>query len=254
MPKLLPDPSLAWPLDFDAVTEIAESEGCRLKAYRCPAGVWTCGWGETDGVGPNTVWTQAYADQRLCDSLGERVGAVLDLCKVEPTRKQLGALVSLSYNIGVGALAKSTVLKAHNRGDYLAAARAFALWNKYRNPRTGKLEVSNGLTARRAREAAMYLQPAERTETMPQAVAQESNLSASPIAQGGAVTVGAGVLATLAQAGDQLGAVSGTVKALKAFALETLGLPAEWFLPALLVGIGGLILWQRAKQRGQGWA
>ena len=59
----LPDPALPWPLPLPAVALIAEREGCRLRAYRCPAGVWTCGWGETSGVTPETVWDQAEADR-----------------------------------------------------------------------------------------------------------------------------------------------------------------------------------------------
>lgn len=253
--KLRPDPSLPWPIDYEAgVLEIAESEGCRLKAYRCVAGKWTCGWGETEGVGPSTVWSQDYADQRFCDSLTERTQAVQALCTLEPTGYQLAALVSLSYNIGLQGLRTSTVLRCHNRGDHLAASRAFGLWNKYCDPQTGQLLVSAGLTARRAREAALYLRPAEDGHAMPQAVAAESALGASPIAQSGAITAGAGALGLVSQAGDQLGIVSSTVRTARDFTVDTLGIPADWFLPGLLLAVGGLVLWQRAKQRGQGWA
>lgn len=250
-----PDPLLPWPIDYEAgVLEIAASEGCRLKAYRCPAGKWTCGWGETDGVGPTTVWTQAYADQRLCDSLQTWTAAVRDMCTVEPTAYQLAALVSLAYNIGLEGLRKSTALRCHNRGDFLAASRAFGLWNKHRDPATGQLVESAGLTARRARESALYLRPAELGEPMPQAVAAESTLAGSPIAQGGAATAGAGLVGLITAAGDQLGAVTPTIQTAKAFATDTLGIPPDWFLPGLLLAVGALVLWQRAKQRGQGWA
>ena len=47
MASKLPNPSLAWPIVMAGVALIAQAETCRLKAYRCPAGVWTCGWGET---------------------------------------------------------------------------------------------------------------------------------------------------------------------------------------------------------------
>lgn len=253
--KIRPNPALPWPIDYDdGVVPIGDDEGCRLKAYRCIAGRWTCGWGETDGVTPSTVWTQEYADQRFCDSLTERANQVRDLCKIEPTSNQLSALVSLSYNIGMAGLASSTVMKCHNRGDFTAASRAFSLWNKFKNPKTGKLEVSSGLTARRARESALYLRADIAEHSMPQAVAAESSLSSSPIAQSGAVTAGAGVVTLVSQAGDQVGTVSSTVKTAKEFATDTLGLPAEWFLPLLLVLVGGVIVWQRSKQRGQGWA
>ena len=113
----LPDPSLPWPIPMTAVAEIAESEGLSLVAYRCPAGVWTIGWGETDGVRPGDTCTKEEADRWLLEDLTERTRAVRELCTVEPSPNELGALVSLAYNIGLGGLAKSTVLRAHNAGD-----------------------------------------------------------------------------------------------------------------------------------------
>lgn len=250
----LPNPDLAWPIALAGVNLIALAESCRLKAYRCPAGVWTCGWGETDGVTPATRWSQELADSRFRDSLAERAEQVLALCKLHPTDHQLAALVSLSYNIGVGALAKSSVLKAHNRGDFQAAARAFGLWNKARV--NGVLQVLAGLTARRAAEAALYLQPdpEEPAQAMPQAVAPESRLAASPIAQGGAATAATGAVALLSTAGSQVAEVKATADAAKALATDTLGIPAGAFLPLVLLAVGGVVLWQRYKQRAQGWA
>ena len=53
----LPDKNLDWPIAYEAVVEIARSEGCRLKAYRCPAGGPTVGWGHTGGVKVADTWT-----------------------------------------------------------------------------------------------------------------------------------------------------------------------------------------------------
>lgn len=254
MASRLPNPSLAWPIVMAGVALIAQAETCRLKAYRCPAGVWTCGWGETDGVTPTTVWTQEYADSRFVESLTERRDQVLALCTLHPTDHQLAALVSLSYNIGVRGLAGSSVLKAHNKGDNQAAARAFALWNKARV--NGVLQVLRGLTIRRAAEAALYLHPdpEEPLEPMPQAVAPESPLVASPIAQGGAVTLATGALALLGDAGGQVAAVKVTADAAKSLATDTLGIPAGAFLPLVLLVVGAVVVWQRHKQRVGGWA
>ena len=80
--KQLPYRGMAWPICWEAVELIALAEGCRLKAYKCPAGVWTCGWGATDGVDRHTRWTQAEADARLCEDIAARVGAVAALTKV----------------------------------------------------------------------------------------------------------------------------------------------------------------------------
>ena len=79
------------------------------KAYRCPANVWTCGWGCTEGVTMNTHWTQAEATEKLRGELAKHEAAVLNLVKVPITQAQFDALVSFSYNVGSGALAKSTL-------------------------------------------------------------------------------------------------------------------------------------------------
>lgn len=252
----LPDPHLPWPTTMAGVALVAEREGCRLSAYLCPAGVWTCGWGETDGVGPNTVWTQDYADRRFCDSLTERAQAVIAACTVEPTPNQLGALVSLAYNIGIGGFKKSTVLRQHNAGNTAAAARAFSLWNKAKDPKTGKLREVDGLTARRLAEAALYLQPrtGDAPAPMPQVVAPESKPTAGPIAStGGAVAGAGGIIAALGPLGEHIEAVKSTLGAAKGLIVDTLGVPPDWVLPLLLIGAGVLIVRMRLRQRAEGW-
>lgn len=255
----LPDPALPWPISKAGVYEIANSEGLRLRAYRCPAGRWTCGWGETDGVGPTTQWTKEYADERLCDSLGDLAEQVRVLCTDAPTDNELAAMVSLAYNIGPTAFARSTVLRQHNAGNRQAAARAFALWNKARNPRTGQLEVLHGLTARRAREAALYLEPDEGAprEPMPQVVDGETPMARSPINAGGAVAVGAGALTAATQAAEQLQEASGVLGSVNASVhqvAEFVGLPPGMLLALALVAVGVMVMRQRRRQRSEGWA
>ncbi|WP_164964319.1 lysozyme [Rubrivivax sp. JA1026] len=253
---LLPNPDLPWPIVWAGVVLIAEREGNSLVAYQCEAGVWTCGRGETEGVTPATRWTQDYADKRFCDSLREVTQAVLIACTRTPTPHQLAAMVSLAYNIGPAAFRGSTVLKAHNRGDADAAARAFKLWNKVRDPQTGKLRPSRGLTSRRAAEEALYLQPEPGAPQQPsvQAVAPESSLASSPIGQAAAVTGAAGVVQLVAQAGDQVSAVGGTVTAVRSVLVDGLGLPPEYLLPVVLIAAAGVGLWWRWRQRRDGWA
>ncbi len=253
----LPDPALPWPICMPAVALIAEREGCRLRAYLCPAGVWTCGWGETDGVGPNTVWTQAFADQRFCDSLAERTEAVRALCTREPTPQQLGAMVSLAYNIGVAGFKGSTVLRQHNAGNHAAAARAFNLWNKARDPKTKQLVELPGLTSRRAAEAALYLQPHvdDQPAPMPQAVQPESKPAAGPVAASGITVASAGgLIASLGPLSEQLGAVKTALAAARGVLVDTLGVPPGWILPLLLIGAGAVIVRYRYLQRREGWA
>ena len=253
-PAKLPSPDLDWPILRAGVELIATREGCRLIAYRCPAGIWTCGWGETDGVTPRTRWTQEFADARFCDSLGERAEAVRTMCTREPTEHQLAALTSLAYNIGNQALRTSSVLKAHNRGDDQAAARAFALWNKARVG--GVLKPLAGLTSRRAAEAALYLTPDDEdlAAAMPQEVAPESTIAASPIATSGAVTAGAGVLALVSEAQQQVQPVGDLIRGLKAICTDILGVPPSAGVALVLLATGGAVMWWRWQQRKQGWA
>lgn len=248
----LPDPNLPWPIPMEAVALIAEFEGCRLKAYRCPAGVWTCGWGSTAGVTPATSWTQEQADQRFCDELTSFATQVQAMLTVAPSPAELGALVSLAYNIGLGAFGKSTVLKAHNRGDRAAAARAFGLWNKARV--NSALTELAGLTRRRAAESALYLKEDHDPITMPQAVEPESSIASSPIAKSGATVTAAGIVTAATQAQDQLGVVGSLLGKAKDVLVGTLGVPTEWFLPAILVIAGVIVVQWRAKQRRSGWA
>ena len=126
-------------------------EGCKLKAYRCPAGVLTCGWGTTDGVEEDTEWTQEEADKRLMEDLAIFELRVKKLLLLEPTSNQLAALVSFAYNVGTMNLRTSTLLKLFNAGDFAGAAEQFPRWNKA----AGK--VLPGLITRRTAEQALFL-------------------------------------------------------------------------------------------------
>ena len=259
MARPLPDPNLPWPIIREGVVEIALSEDLRLKAYRCWAGRWTCGWGETDGVTPTTKWTKEYADQRFCDSLTERANQVLAHCTVEPTAHELAGMVSLQYNIGDAAFKRSTVLRQHNAGNRQAAARAFALWNKARNPQTQQLEVLDALTARRAREAALYLTPDddERPALMPQAVEGESSLAKSQINAGGAAAIGLGGITAASQVADQVQEASGVLATVKGAAVQVadfVGVPPGVLLALGLIAVGWLVISNRVRQRREGWA
>ena len=239
---------------MEAVGLIADAEGLRLKSYRCPAGVWTIGRGHTNGVRPGATCSVAEADAWFLEDISASAEAVKAACATKPDANELGAMTSLAFNVGDGAFAKSTVLRATNAGDRQAAARAFGLWNKATVD--GKLTELPGLTARRSAESALYLKPEDGAPShrMPQAVEPEETPSVGPIASSGTVTAGAGVLVALSEAQDKLGPVGAAVKAAKTFAIETLGLPAEWLLPALLIAAGAVVVYWRMKQRRGGWA
>lgn len=138
------------------------------KAYRCPAGVWTCGYGCTKGVNQHTHWTQAEAEEALAAEMHEHEVNVERLVKVPLNQGQFDALVSLVYNIGVDNFASSSLLRHLNAGDYARAASHFADW-KYATIRdeatarvmkikVGTKAVLPGLVERRANEARMFLE------------------------------------------------------------------------------------------------
>ena len=235
----LPDKNLDWPIAYEAVLEIARSEGCKLKAYRCPAGVLTIAWGRTKGVKAGDTCTQEQADQWLMEDLAEFADGVKRMLARDASSTELGALVSLAYNIGLSGFKGSTVLRKHNEGDRQSAARAFALWNKARV--NGVLQVLPGLTARRAREAALYL--SEEDQPMPQAVEPESTLRQSPIAKAGAASVLAGLTAGVGAMTDQGQQIA-----------ATLGVDPSVGFAIVVVWTGAVSLYQRIKQRREGWA
>ena len=169
---LSPNPRLPWPICREAVELIARAEGLRLDAYQDVVGVWTIGRGHTGAdVRAGLRWSLDYADEVFLQDVtatAQAVSKLLEGCTQTP--QAAGAMVSLAYNIGTAAFARSTVLRAHRAGDTAAAARAFQLWNKATiNGR--KVEVA-GLVRRRTQEAALYLS----------AAAAPTNVSAQAIA------------------------------------------------------------------------
>ena len=228
---------------------ITDFEGFRATAYQDVAGVWTVGYGFTKGVQKGDKITRAEADARLREELTEYERGVLRACKVEPNQNQFDALVCFAFNVGVAGMAKSSVIKAHNREDYQAAARAFGLWNKA----GGK--VYPGLTRRRAAESALYLEPmhdevSEPVEgpldDMPQQVDGERPMSASTINRASVVAGGTAAVATVAETARTVADVKYSV-----------GQLGDWIVPILLlivVALCGYIVWERVKQRKGGWA
>lgn len=192
-----------WPIAEEGVALVKDYEGLRLGAYKCPAGIWTIGYGHTAGVKPGDRVSPEAADAILARDLQAVRERVLPLCRVMPNANQLAAMVSLAFNIGEGAFAKSTVLKAHNRGDFPAAGRAFGLWIKATVD--GRKVELPGLVSRRMREAALYLKAARDADRtpMPQFLAPEPRLGTSGSVAGSVVAAGAGGLAAAAEVARQ---------------------------------------------------
>lgn len=138
-----------------AIDLIKQFEGCKLTAYPDPGtggDPWTIGWGSTgEGIRKGVTWTQQQADERLrADVLRFAKGVSDAIGGAATTQHQFDAMVSLAYNIGVKAFSDSTLLRLHKAGNYSLAAEQFERWNKAGG------RVLNGLTRRRAAEAALY--------------------------------------------------------------------------------------------------
>lgn len=109
---------------------IKQFEGLRLKAYLCPANVWTIGYGHTGGVKEGDKITLAKANEYLKADIARFEAAVNKLVTVPLTQNQFDALVSFTYNVGVVALKTSTLLKYLNVGSYTAVSEQLRRWNK----------------------------------------------------------------------------------------------------------------------------
>lgn len=130
---------------------IKKFEGCRLEAYKCPAGIWTIGYGHTKGVKDGMKITQAQAEEFLREDLRIYEQAVESCVKVPLSQNQFDALVSFCYNCGGQALRTSTLLRLLNEGKYSETSEQFLRWNKA----GGKVLV--GLTRRREEEKKLFL-------------------------------------------------------------------------------------------------
>ena len=145
-----------------------------ISAYLCPAGKWTIGYGSCKGVRSGMKITKEEAELRLREDLRTAEADVKRYVTVPLTQGQYDALVSFVFNLGAGNFRSSTLLKKLNQGLYNDVPEQIMRWNKARVG--GKLTVLNGLTRRRAAEAAIFsrdakLPSAEGGPTMPQKVA-----------------------------------------------------------------------------------
>lgn len=136
---------------------IKKFEGFSGKPYLCPAKIPTIGWGNTyyeNGTKVNLSDTEISRDR--ADALLEYVAnefasKVSKIVKVELTQNQFDALVSFAYNLGVGNLSSSTLLKKVNAGDMIGASEEFGKWVK-----AGGKTLA-GLVTRRAAEKDLFL-------------------------------------------------------------------------------------------------
>lgn len=152
-----------------AIKMIQHHEGVKLTPYRCPARLWTVGTGHVlypeqgkmkfeDRMGfalkpeDNRRFTQEEVDAILAKDLARFERGVLQYCPAAAQRQGwLDALVSFSFNVGLGTLQRSTLRQKFNRGDYAGAADELMKYTKA----GGK--VLKGLVNRRNDERALFL-------------------------------------------------------------------------------------------------
>jgi len=125
-------------------------EGCRLSSYRCSANVLTIGYGHASGVWEGLVIDQAEADRLLAEDLEKFESGVRRLVKVDLTQGQFDALVSFAFNLGLGNLEMSGLLRLVNSGEFIKASEQFSRWDFAGGKRLA------GLSVRRAKERDLF--------------------------------------------------------------------------------------------------
>ncbi|HXG01499.1 MAG TPA: lysozyme [Bacteroidota bacterium] len=121
-----------------------------MKAYLCPAGVWTIGYGHTGGVKEGDRITLQQAEELLKQDLERFEECIRRSVTVPLNQNQFDALVSFAFNVGCMALENSTLLRKLNAGDYAGAAQEFGKWVKSRGV------ILPGLIKRRDAERALF--------------------------------------------------------------------------------------------------
>jgi lysozyme len=134
---------------------IRQFEGLRLTAYRDPVGILTIGWGHTGAdVTESLTITEARARALLAADVAHVAAGVDRLVTVPLTAAERAALVSFAFNVGLGALARSTLLRRVNAGDRAGAVAEFGRW-VYGTAAGRKVRLA-GLVRRRQAEAALF--------------------------------------------------------------------------------------------------
>ena len=133
-----------------AIALIKDFEALKLKAYLCPAKVWTIGYGHTRNVKSGDEISIYQAERYLRADLVQNEQDVNRLVRVPLTQEQYDALVSFVFNVGSRAFSTSTLLKKLNSRDYDGAANEFARW------KFAKGKALPGLERRRLLEKRLF--------------------------------------------------------------------------------------------------
>lgn len=139
-----------------ALQFIKLQEGFRARAYRCPAGIWTVGFGTTSGVNESTIVYEHQASMLL----SRDVEPIWNSLPTSLNPNQRRALTSFIYNVGTAAFSRSTLRKlVLANPDDPAIREEFLRW------RYSGGKPSRGLQARRQREANLYFTPCDHSSS-----------------------------------------------------------------------------------------
>ena len=138
----------------NATQLIKTYEGLVTTAYECPGGVWTIGYGHTDGVKEGDTTTESGACLLLKQDMNKvqtELNTLFDRDGVKATQNQFDALMSFTYNLGINNLRSSTLYAEFCEGNIDAAAAQFDRWVY------AKGKILKGLVKRRAAEKKLFL-------------------------------------------------------------------------------------------------
>lgn len=217
---------------------IREFEGLRLTAYKCPAGVWTIGYGHTGAdVAEGKTITPEMATAFLKTDVRRFERAISELISVDLDQGQFDALVSWAFNVGAGAVQRSTLRRRLNAGAYEDVPGQLMRWTK-----AGGRELP-GLVRRRRAECALWRGMHENPVDIPESRAVDEP-ALKPITDSRTMKGGIPALAGAATAAGGLFSALGSLDPL-AQAIIGGGLTIA------LLG-AGYVLWNRWQERKRG--
>ena len=225
---------------------IKEFEGFRSKAYVCPAGVLTIGYGHTSAAGEPAVVrgmeiTNGVAHEILRSDLERFERGVTRLVKVDLEQNQFDVLVSFAFNCGLGNLKKSTLLKRVNAKRFEDVPAELMKWTR------GGGKVLPGLVRRRRAEAEMWqrlgAESESETRSTPDTPTPSKKITQSKEAGAAAVAGGAGAIAAAQEVIPAVQQAGGIISGLS----EALGRPAV--IAFIVVAIAAAGIWYWRKQR-----
>lgn len=221
-----------------------QTEDGDIRAYRCPAGKWTIGWGHCKGVKSGMRVSVAECEQFIQDDLNEAGAAIRRHVNVPLSQYQFDALASFVFNLGEGNFRSSTLLKKLNKGLYDEVPEQIMRWNKARVE--GVLTPLRGLTRRRTAEAALFSMDAPLAEDGGDLMPQKPEQQATKKLAKSKTIAGAGA-AGIGTIGSVLGDAAANIEGLIAYSDSLKFI----FLGLTIAGIA-LVTYSRIKDHKEG--